>query len=211
MAQKDGHELVGLFGTGFNRQFLLSIEIELGQRCGGALDRRPDESEAIRQARDGDATAFEYLYGLHSRRVYAVCLRMVGDTTEAEDLTQEAFLRLFGNIHTFRGESAFSTWLHRLVINTVLMHLRKKSVRAVSIELTHDPDNDTGSSNVEIAGADLFLEGSIDRINLGRCIAQLPMRYRVTKSARISARNYQRGSRYPRPPDALAFCLRYSA
>ena len=82
------------------------------------------ESEAIRQARDGDATAFEYLYGLHSRRVYAVCLRMVGDTTEAEDLTQEAFLRLFRNIYTFRGESAFSTWLYRLVINTVLMHLR---------------------------------------------------------------------------------------
>jgi RNA polymerase sigma-70 factor, ECF subfamily len=137
------------------------------------------ESEAIRQARDGDATAFEYLYGLHSRRVYAVCLRMVGDTTEAEDLTQEAFLRLFRKMHTFRGESAFSTWLHRLVINTVLMHLRKKSLPAVSIEATHDPDNDTGSSNIGIAAPDLFLEGSIDRINLGRCVAQLPVRYRT--------------------------------
>jgi RNA polymerase sigma-70 factor, ECF subfamily len=137
------------------------------------------ESEAIRQARDGDATAFECLYGLHSRRVYAVCLRMVGDTTEAEDLTQEAFLRLFRKIHTFRGESAFSTWLHRLVINTVLMHLRKKSLPAVSIEPTHDPDNDTGSSNIDVAAPDLFLEGSIDRINLGRCIAQLPVGYRT--------------------------------
>ncbi len=137
------------------------------------------ESDAIRQARDGDATAFEYLYGLHSRQVYAVCLRMVGDTTEAEDLTQEAFLRLFRKIHTFRGESAFSTWLHRLVINTVLMHLRKKSLPAVSIEATHDPYNDTGSSNIGIAAPDLFLEGSIDRINLGRCIAQLPVGYRT--------------------------------
>ena len=70
------------------------------------------EAEAIHRAGDGDAFAFEYLYRLHSRRVYAVCLRMVGDTTEAEDLTQEAFLRLFRKIHTFRGESAFSTWLH---------------------------------------------------------------------------------------------------
>jgi RNA polymerase sigma factor (sigma-70 family) len=127
------------------------------------------ESEAVRRARDGDATVFEYLYRLHSRRVYAVCLRMVGDTTEAEDLTQEAFLLLFRKIHTFRGESAFSTWLHRLVVNIVLMHLRKKSLPVVSIEATHDQDNETGSSSIDIAGPDLFLEGSIDRINLGRC------------------------------------------
>jgi RNA polymerase sigma-70 factor (ECF subfamily) len=104
---------------------------------------------------------------------------MVGDTTEAEDLTQEAFLRLFRKIHTFRGESAFSTWLHRLVVNIVLMHLRKKSLPVVSIEATHDPSNETGSSNIDIAAPDLFLEGSIDRINLRRCIAQLPVGYRT--------------------------------
>jgi len=71
------------------------------------------EAEAILRARDGDRSAFEYLYRLHSRRVYALCLRMVGNTAEAEDLTQEAFLLLLRKIHTFRGESAFSTWLHR--------------------------------------------------------------------------------------------------
>src|ERR1700676_2094936 len=96
------------------------------------------ESEAIRRARDGDATVFEYLYRLHSRRVYAVCLRMVGDTTEAEDLTQEAFLRLFRKIHTFRGESAFSTWLHRLVVNIVLMRRRKKRHPEVSLDATDE-------------------------------------------------------------------------
>src|SRR5260370_31501635 len=84
------------------------------------------ESEAVRRARDGDATVFEYLYRLHSRRVYAVCLRMVGDATEAEDLTQEAFLLLFRKIHTFRGDSAFATSLHRLVFNIMLIHLRRK-------------------------------------------------------------------------------------
>jgi RNA polymerase sigma-70 factor, ECF subfamily len=137
------------------------------------------EAEAIRRARDGDATAFQCLYRLHSRRVYAVCLRMAGDATEAEDLTQEAFLLLFRKIHTFRGESAFSTWLHRLVVNIVLMHFRKKSLPAVSMEATPDPDGEIGSSSVDIAAPDLLLEGSIDRINLERCIARLPAGYRA--------------------------------
>jgi RNA polymerase sigma-70 factor, ECF subfamily len=132
------------------------------------------EAEAIRRARDGDRTAFEYLYRLHSRRVYAVCLRMLADPTDAEDLTQEAFLLLFRKIHTFRGESAFSTWLHRLVVNLVLMHLRKKSPPIVSIEATSDPDDDTYSPNIDMGVPDLLLEGSIDRINLERCIGQLP-------------------------------------
>jgi DNA-directed RNA polymerase specialized sigma24 family protein len=78
------------------------------------------EAEAIQRARDGDRTVFEYLYRSHSRRVYAICLRMVGNTTEPEDLTQETFLLLLRKIHTFRGESAFSTWLHRLAVNLVL-------------------------------------------------------------------------------------------
>jgi RNA polymerase sigma-70 factor (ECF subfamily) len=137
------------------------------------------ESEAVRRARDGDATVFEYLYRLHSRRVYAVCLRMVGDATEAEDLTQEAFLLLFRKIHTFRGESAFSTWLHRLVVNIVLMKLRKKSLSTVSLDATPDPNDETGSPGIDIAAPDLFLEGSIDRVNLERCIAQLPVGYRT--------------------------------
>ena len=136
------------------------------------------EAEAIQRARDGDRTVFEYLYRLHSRRVYAVCLRMVGNTAEAEDLTQEAFLLLLRKIHTFRGESAFSTWLHRLAVNLVLMRLRKKSPLIVSIEATPDPDDETGSPSIDIAAPDLLLEGSIDRINLERCIEQLPVGYR---------------------------------
>ncbi len=136
------------------------------------------EAEAIQRARNGDRGVFEYLYRLHSRRVYAVCLRMVGNTTEAEDLTQEAFLLLFRKIHTFRGESAFSTWLHRLAVNIVLMHLRKKSPPIVSIEATPDPEDETASPNVDIGEPDLLLEGVVDRINLKRCIAQLPVGYR---------------------------------
>jgi RNA polymerase sigma-70 factor (ECF subfamily) len=136
------------------------------------------EARAIQRAREGDPAAFEYLYCSHSRRVYAVCLRMVGNTTEAEDLTQEAFFLLFRKIHTFRGESAFSTWLHRLAVNIVLMHLRKKSPPIVSIEATPDPEDETASPNVDIGEPDLLLEGVVDRINLKRCIAQLPVGYR---------------------------------
>ena len=139
------------------------------------------EAEAIRRARDGDRSVFEFLYRLHSRRVYAVCMRMVGNSAEAEDLTQETFLLLLRKIHTFRGESAFSTWLHRLAVNIVLMRLRKKSPPIDSIEAALDPEDETASPHPAsmIGAPDLLLEGSIDRINLERCIAQLPVGYRT--------------------------------
>jgi len=137
------------------------------------------EAEAIQRAREGDRTVFEYLYRSHSRRVYALCLRMVGNTAEAEDLTQETFLLLLRKIHTFRGESAFSTWLHRLAVNLVLMRLRKKSLPMVSIEATPDPDDETASATMDIGAPDLLLDGSLDRINLERCIERLPVGYRT--------------------------------
>ena len=93
------------------------------------------EAEAIERAKQGDAEAFQLLYGLHKRRVYSLCLRMTANTAEAEDLTQEAFLQLFRKIATFRGESAFSTWLHRMAVNVVLMQLRKKSLPVVPLEV----------------------------------------------------------------------------
>ena len=136
------------------------------------------EAKAIQRARLGDRTAFECLYRLHSRRVYALCLGMVGNSAEAEDLTQEAFLRLLSKIHTFRGESAFSTWLHRLTVNIVLMRLRKKSPPMVSIEATPDQEGETAWPTIDFGAPDLLLEGSIDRINLRRCIERLPVGYR---------------------------------
>ncbi|MGH9590788.1 MAG: RNA polymerase sigma factor, partial [Terracidiphilus sp.] len=83
------------------------------------------EADALARAQAGDHQAFARLYSLHKRRIYSLCLRMVGNIAEAEDLTQEAFLQLHRKIATFRGDSAFSTWLHRLAINVVLMQLRK--------------------------------------------------------------------------------------
>jgi len=136
------------------------------------------EAEAIRLAQQGDAGAFEHIYRLHSRRVYALCLRMVGNTAEAEDLTQDAFLQLFRKIGTFRGESAFSTWLHRLAVNVVLMKLRKKSLPVTSLEETNDPDDEASGPRREVGAVDLLLSGSIDRVHLDRAIEQLPPGYK---------------------------------
>lgn len=136
------------------------------------------EADAIRLAQQGNAAAFERIYRLHSRRVYALCLRMVGNTAEAEDLSQEAFLQLFRKIHTFRGESAFSTWLHRLAVNVVLMKLRKKSLPETSLDEVTDPDEETGGPRKDIGAPDPSLVGSIDRVNLERAIDQLPPGYK---------------------------------
>jgi RNA polymerase sigma-70 factor (ECF subfamily) len=136
------------------------------------------EAEAIRLAQQGDAGAFERIYRLHSRRVYALCLRMVGNTAEAEDLTQDAFLQLFRKIGTFRGESAFSTWLHRLSVNVVLMKLRKKTLPETSLEESTDPEDEGSGPKREIGAPDLLLSGSIDRVHLERAIEQLPPGYR---------------------------------
>src|SRR6267378_2714539 len=148
-------------------------------QAGKAL--KPDAAslkEAIRLAQQGDDAAFEIIYQMHSRRVYALCLRMVGDPVEAEDLTQEAFLQLFRKIHTFRGESAFSSWMHRLTANIVLMRFRKKRPVPVSREEMTRPDDEKDRPTFEIGVPDLRLTGLFDRINLHAALEQLPQGYK---------------------------------
>lgn len=140
-------------------------------------DDRLSEAEAIERAKGGDAEAFEVLYNLHKRRVYSLCLRMTANTAQAEDLTQEAFLQLFRKIATFRGESAFSTWLHRMSVNVVLMHLRKKGLPAVSLEETMETEEETPRK--ELGAQDPVLSGSINRLQLQRAIEELPPGYRT--------------------------------
>ncbi len=148
---------------------------------GDLKPHKPDSSsfsEAIRLAQQGDAEAFEIIYQRHSGRVYALCLRMLRDPVEAEDRAQEVFIQLFRKIHTYRGESAFSTWLHRLTANLVLMHLRRKKPISISLdEVTGSDEGDDRPRN-EIGGPDPRLSGLIDRLNLQRAIDQLPEGYR---------------------------------
>jgi RNA polymerase sigma-70 factor, ECF subfamily len=136
------------------------------------------EEDTIRLAQQGDAAAFERIYRRYSRRVYSLCLRIVKNDSEAEDLTQDAFLLLFRKIHTFRGESKFSTWLHRLTINLALMGLRKKRYPEVPLDATLDPDEEDYWSLQELGGPDLRLSGAVDHINLSRAIEQLPEGYK---------------------------------
>ncbi len=110
------------------------------------------ESEAIRRAQGGDADAFERIYKQHCRRVYALCLRMAGNRSEAEDLTQDAFL---------------------MVLRKILMRFRKKSPLESSPEKTNEPDRDGGGPREKFGGPDLQLAGSVDRVNLERAIERL--------------------------------------
>jgi RNA polymerase sigma-70 factor, ECF subfamily len=136
------------------------------------------EPEVLARAQAGDHQAFAQLYSLHKRRIYSLCLRMVGNVAEAEDLTQEAFLQLHRKIATFRGDSAFSTWLHRLAINVVLMQLRKKGLSLISLDEAMEPSQDDGPSR-SFGAPDLALTGAIDRLALERAIAELPAGYRL--------------------------------
>src|SRR5260370_5558408 len=103
---------------------------------------------------------------------------MVGNPADAEDLMQEAFLQLFRKIGTFRGASAFSTWLHRMTVNVVLMRLRKKSLPTDSLEETLEPDAENSGPKRDVGAPDLRLSGAVDRVNLERSIEKLPPGYR---------------------------------
>lgn len=124
-------------------------------------------------ATSGNIAAFEMLYQRYHRRTYSLCLRMTSSQTEAEDLTQEVFIQLFRKIGSFRGDSAFSTWLHRMTVNQVLMHFRRRSVKN---ERTSDdgemPEQTVhGTSNPNKMPV-------IDRIALKNAIAELPHGYK---------------------------------
>jgi RNA polymerase sigma-70 factor (ECF subfamily) len=138
----------------------------------------PNLASILARAQAGDHHAFAEIYAAHKRRIYSLCLRMVGNITEAEDLTQEAFLQLHRKISTFRGESAFSTWFHRLTINVVLMQLRRKGLQLISLDEAMEPTPDEGPGR-SFGAADPSLAGAIDRLTLEEAVAGLPAGYRL--------------------------------
>lgn len=134
-----------------------------------------DESERslVQRAQAGDEQAFATLFQLHKKRVYSVCLLMTKDVTEAEDLTQEAFLQVFRSVSSFRGDSAFSTWLYRVAVNTVLMKLRRRKAPPL-VSLDEPVSAESPSLRRDIGNPDLRLSGAVDRIALRRAMLELP-------------------------------------
>jgi RNA polymerase sigma-70 factor, ECF subfamily len=127
----------------------------------------------------GPAMSFENIYKLHSQRVYYLCLRMVGNPAEAEDLTQDVFLQVYRKMNTFRGDSAFTTWLHRVAVNVVLMRLRKKSVPVTSLDAAREGGDDGTSARPEEGSIDHALISLPDHLWLEQAMQELPSRSRV--------------------------------
>jgi RNA polymerase sigma-70 factor (ECF subfamily) len=152
---------------------LLALTTELVTAAETETSQTSDYALA-QAASSGEMEAFEELYQRHNRRVYSLCLRMTQNQSEAEDLAQEVFIQLFRKIGSFRGESAFTTWLHRLTVNQVLMHFRKRSVK---LEQT----TEEGETPVQIVTgtANPNQMPVVDRIALDKAIGQLPPGYRT--------------------------------
>jgi RNA polymerase sigma-70 factor, ECF subfamily len=139
--------------------------------------RLESDLHIVKRAQEGDAEAFSTLFHAHKARIHSVCLRMTNNTAEAEDLTQDAFLQVFRKLATFRGDSALSTWLYRIAVNTVLMHFRKKALRQISLDEPFSQDAKTVRR--EYGSRDDRLTGCVDRIALARAIKELPDGYRT--------------------------------
>jgi RNA polymerase sigma-70 factor (ECF subfamily) len=122
-------------------------------------------SDPVGRAQQGDHDAFEQLYRLHAGRVYALCLRMAGDAVEARRLTQDVFVRAWERLSSFRGESAFSSWLHRLAVNVVLADRRAAGRRLRRVVTSSDAPAHDGAT-----GGDWTPE----RLDLEEAIAALP-------------------------------------
>jgi RNA polymerase sigma-70 factor, ECF subfamily len=136
-------------------------------------ERDDSQLNLVKRAQAGDEEAFATLFKQHKSRVYSVCLLMTKDVAEAEDLTQEAFLQVFRTVGSFRGDAAFSTWLYRVAVNTVLMKLRRrKSPQTVSLD--EPVSAESPSLHRDLGTNDLELVGVVDRIALRRAIQELP-------------------------------------
>lgn len=134
-----------------------------------------EDVQLARASAAGDHHAFEVLYHQYHQRVYSICLRMVRNLQEAEDLTQEVFLQIYRKIGTFRGTSAFSTWLHRLTINTVLMYMRRRRRRHAEMSLDANELRVLGERTPSWPES----EFPIEPIDLERAINRLPAGYRI--------------------------------
>lgn len=149
-------------------------DLECGRR---ATPAKHSAGDILTRAQAGDHDAFSELYLRHKKRVFSICMRMVHDSSLAEDLTQEAFIQLHRKLATFRGDSAFTTWLHRMTVNIALMHLRKPVLPVVSLDhlMTAIPEEHVGRN---FGTCDRRQTGVVDRVAIDRAVATLAPGYR---------------------------------
>jgi len=144
-----------------------------------SFSQATNDSMTVKAAQDGDLAAMTWIYEKYRRRIYNLCLRMLRDQADAEDLTQDVFVQLFRKISTFRGESAFSTWLHRLAVNMVLMDIRSRNSKRYSWVPIEDNDEHEESFPERFGREDQGLRSSLDRIILKNAMENLPPGYRM--------------------------------
>lgn len=130
---------------------------------------RQDDLALVERCRQGELGAFEEVYRSHSRRLYGVAVRMLGNPADAEDMLQEIFLAAHRKLDSFRGESALGTWLYRLAVNLCLDYLRSRTGRA--IHLTDALDDEPALPDAASRG---LAERVVTRMDLERALAQLP-------------------------------------
>ena len=130
---------------------------------------RQDDLALVERCRKGELGAFEEVYRRHSRRLYGVAFRMLGNPADAEDMLQEIFLAAHRKLDSFRGESALGTWLYRLAVNLCLDYLRSRTGR--SINLTDALDDEPVLPD---AGSHGLADRSVTKMDLERALAQLP-------------------------------------
>jgi len=137
------------------------------------------DETVVKLACEGDVEAFATLYGKYRDRIHAICLRMIKDPFLAEDMLQQTFLCAFRRIRSFRGDSLFSTWLHRIAINVILMHFRR--CKTSPIENLNDvpcPEGDPLDAE-QFHVEDRHLSHVVERIELEKAIDSLPPGYRL--------------------------------
>jgi RNA polymerase sigma-70 factor (ECF subfamily) len=160
-------------------EFTESLEIPLNSTldfqevsqevCGNETD-----IELVKKSAQGNIAAFEQIYLRHHRRIYSLCLRMMANPVEAEDMMQEVFIQLYRKIGSFRGDSQFTTWLHRLTVNQVLMYFRRKNVKIE--KMTEDEEF---PEQVILGTENPRKMQIVDKIAIDEAIEQLPTGYRT--------------------------------
>jgi RNA polymerase sigma-70 factor (ECF subfamily) len=136
------------------------------------------DEELVAMLQAGDQPAFDELYRRHNKRVHRICLRMTKSPEDAEELTQDVFLMVHRKIGGFRGDAKFSTWVHRIAVNLVLMKLRQKGLKLISLDELLQP-SDEDESPRQFGKADPHLVLTAERIGLDRVLEGLPPGYRI--------------------------------